>query len=288
MKIQILNWQQHFENSKSRERDRCSFCCIPNKIGMGLSQMLSEPDGAALYGIFCLILGLLSRQTKPRDGYLTDTGRADGRYLTGTELALLWRRPIAEIEQTMAFICQSNIGWAIDLEQNCPPSARELPAECPPSALEGRKEGRNMRARPGVAVELPPPPPPNLPTTALQLFDAIADIWPGEVQIRGNDGIEQLARSFAEIGATPTTLKAAYAKARAEWTSPGGPEAIIKHFGSLVPRPKPTNGHAKKELTQDHVNTLLDADLAKKRASMVRNRVFEDAPIPAPTQNPEK
>lgn len=136
MRIQVLNWNDHFESSKSREWKTCSFVCVPNKQhGMGLTQMLSEPDGATIYGIWCLLLGFLSRQKKPRNGYLTDTGQASGRYYTCSEMALVWRRPVAEIERAFEFICRHNISWAQDLDASGDHTAGLVPANCPDGML---------------------------------------------------------------------------------------------------------------------------------------------------------
>jgi hypothetical protein len=263
MKIQILNWQKYFENSKSRERDKCSFCCVPNKIGMGLSQMLSEPDGAAMYGIFCLALGLLSRQTKPRDGHLTDTGRADGRHLTGTELALLWRRPIAEIEKTMAFICQPNIGWAIDLDPKCPPSTRVVPAECPPSTLErregkGREEngnedpppatasGKSLEEQPVQTTLLPgelitpptrPTKKPAKPREPDPVWDTLAEIFYGGTVPTGQaKAVGAIVRDLKELGANEAKIRGHVKRMKAKW----GPDitvsmhAIVKHWAAFT------------------------------------------------------
>ncbi len=143
MKIQVLEWDRHFENNKSRERDKCSFVCVPNKQhGVGLTHILSQPDGAAIYGVWCLLIGFLSRQKKPRDGHLTDTGGALGRHLTGTELAVLWRRSELEIARAFEVFCFPNVGWAIDLDKvpaECPLSAHVVPVECPSGAPEEKR-----------------------------------------------------------------------------------------------------------------------------------------------------
>src|SRR5438105_183446 len=97
--FQVVNWNGHFENNKSRERDRCGFVCIPNKHGgLGLTTVLQHPEGAAIYGIWALILELCSKQRRPREGWLTDSGRADGRPISVEQLARLFRRPVIEVK----------------------------------------------------------------------------------------------------------------------------------------------------------------------------------------------
>src|SRR5579872_3770087 len=75
----VKDWDTRFENYKSREVDSCGFVCVPNKQdGLGLNRILAETDGAAVYGIFSLIIGACSRQRRPRSGWLTDDGRESG------------------------------------------------------------------------------------------------------------------------------------------------------------------------------------------------------------------
>ncbi len=227
MRIQVLNWQKHFENSKSRERDRCGFVCVPNKMGMGLALMLAEPDGAAMYGIFCLMLGLLSRQPKPRDGYLTGTGQADDRYLTGSELALLWRRPTAEVDRALRFICTPNMSWAIDLDvpvpAEYPSGARAVPADCPPSTLEGRKEGNGRKLAPPSAKPARDPDP---------LWDCVAAIWFGAtVKKPQATRVGKVVRDLKAYGATPAELRIRVDRYKTQWPDAEcTPEAIVKHW----------------------------------------------------------
>ena len=126
---QIKDWNIHFENDKSRTRKQCSFVCVPNKQhGMGFCYIMSESDGAAIYGIWHCIVGACSQQ-KDREGWLTSNGKppqsmvsgednmgitqgaggehtrsrwgADGEQVgvawTVEDLSLKFRRPIAEI-----------------------------------------------------------------------------------------------------------------------------------------------------------------------------------------------
>lgn len=154
---QVLNWDRLFENNKSRERDQLHFVCVPNKQdGMGLTRVLNHPNGAAIYGIWQLILGACSRQTRPRDGWLTDTGRAPDGQEAGTpwtpeDLALRWRRPVAEIEETLRVLSAPNIQWIralpLKVPVECPDSALQVPVRC----LGTEREGTN-----GTEPPIPP------------------------------------------------------------------------------------------------------------------------------------
>jgi hypothetical protein len=155
---QVKDWNDHFENNKSRERDECSFVCVPNKQhGLGFSRIMAEKDGACIYGIWCAILGACSQQKKPREGWLTDDGHPTGTAWTPDDLALKFRRPASEIRRAFDFLCSPKIGWLLRLELaedgQLVTSALEVPAECPSDALERREgieeKGKNVGSNGG-------------------------------------------------------------------------------------------------------------------------------------------
>lgn len=155
----IKDWDMHFENNKSRERIKCSYVCVPNKQdGKGLIEILSLPDGASIYGIWCLLLGLCSKQRKPRHGYLTDNGLPTGCPLTARDLALIWRRKEAEIARALDVLSSQPVGW-IEIDG-------EVPAKCPPSArlvsLNGIEEKRIEEKRKTAAAPDTASVPPHL------------------------------------------------------------------------------------------------------------------------------
>lgn len=135
----IKDWNEHFENNKSRERDACSWCAIPNKQdGLGYGRLLRRKNGAALYGAFVAVVLTASKQKRPRDGHLTDTGRADGCPYTADDLSVKTQIPVSLITEMLDAVSDVSIGW-IECYGD---SARRVPAECPPSALEGKgREG---------------------------------------------------------------------------------------------------------------------------------------------------
>ncbi len=153
----VKDWDRHFENNKSRERDKCGFVCVPNKQdGMGLTRILSEKDGASIYGIWHLIVGALSRQSRPRTGWLTDDGHQTGTAWAPQDMALRWRRKTDEIQRALDVLCSPAVGWV--------ESARRVPAECPPSALEEKgnegkgREGKEEKGACAQRVFVPPSP----------------------------------------------------------------------------------------------------------------------------------
>lgn len=85
----VKQWNEFFESAKSREYDHRSQCYMPNKHGLGYQYILALPNGGELFGCWCALIQVLSRQSKPRHGYLTDTGKASGRLYTAKDISLL-------------------------------------------------------------------------------------------------------------------------------------------------------------------------------------------------------
>jgi hypothetical protein len=155
---QIKDWDRHFENAKSRTIDSCSFVCIPNKQhGLGFTRIMAEADGAAIFGIWCLLLEIASRQKRPRNGWLTDDGKQDGAPLTSEDLALRWRRPEQEVHRALTFLSSTKIGWieahhfrsenGTTQSESLEPTLRELEvsAEYPPgSQITERTEQKEI------------------------------------------------------------------------------------------------------------------------------------------------
>jgi hypothetical protein len=136
MIYQVKDWDENFENNKSRERDSCSFVCVPNKQhGLGFCRIMAEKDGSSIYGIWVMILGFCSQQEKPRQGWITENGERDGVPLEAVDLALKFRRPVEELERALSFLCSEKIGWICQ-------SARQVPVKCPSNASEGKGRER--------------------------------------------------------------------------------------------------------------------------------------------------
>jgi uncharacterized phage protein (TIGR02220 family) len=158
MVYQVKDWNVHFENNKSRERDCCSYACVPNKQhGMSFSRIMLESDGAAIYGIWQLIVGACSQQRKPRNGWLTDNGHPAGTPWAPEDLAMKFRRPVDEIARALTVLCSDRVGWIsafptkseVSQTELLTTSAPQVPAKCPPSVAtvplrkEGKKERKN-------------------------------------------------------------------------------------------------------------------------------------------------
>lgn len=154
----VKEWDDHFENAKSRTYEKKSWTAMPNKHhGLGLKRMLAEPDGLALFGLWCLIVQACSRHGLPRDGWLTADGRPRSAPWRHSDMALMWGRPIADIERGLAFLVDPEQGW---MELIAPPPAH--PADIPAVSVEHPlvlsssvlKEGRGEVPKPAASATL--------------------------------------------------------------------------------------------------------------------------------------
>jgi hypothetical protein len=205
---QIPGWDHHFENFKSRTIDACGYVAMPNKQhGLGLTRILAEPDGAAVFGIWCLILQAASRQERPRAGWLTENGRADGAPWDIDDMALRWRRPVAEVRRAIDVLTSAKVGWLTACTRETvkdapagtvesiqhPSGIRAVSAEYPLGALEGKegKEGKEQHPNArdiSTDQEIDTPAPVEPPT------GNDSDLW------RYRIGAEPWARTLKRAG----------------------------------------------------------------------------------------
>ncbi len=153
---QIVDWNEHFENFKSRKVDMCRYVCVPNKPGgLGFKNVLGEGDGPAIYGIWMLIVQLCSRQRKKREGWLTEDGKRDGRPLSLMELSRAFGRPLDEIVRAFEVLTARQVGW-IKLVKGVAEFQTvrdEVSAEYPPGIPE--VSARYPRSIPEVSPKYP-------------------------------------------------------------------------------------------------------------------------------------
>lgn len=146
---QLADWDLHFENRRSREIDHRDYVFVPNKQhGMGLTRILSRPDGAEIYGIFHLIVGALSQQRRPRNGWLTDDGKSTGFPWGSAELSEKFRVPQEKIQNALDVLSSQRIGWirVVDSADDAPTARRER-ADEPPTDRRDAAETPPPRAR---------------------------------------------------------------------------------------------------------------------------------------------
>lgn len=117
--FQVRDWQRHYENDRSRRVTKCKFVCVPNKQhGWGFKRIMAEPDGAAIYGIFHIIVGTCSQQ-QVRDGWLTDSGEPMVSPWGAKDLAMRFGRPVEEVERALQVLTSDRVGWIIRHDDKC-------------------------------------------------------------------------------------------------------------------------------------------------------------------------
>jgi hypothetical protein len=186
----IQNWDA-FENSKSRTYEKTRYVCMPNKQdGMGLMRILTQPDGAAIFGIWCLILQACSRQGKHRDGWLTVDGKPMSEPWPIEDLAIRWHRPVAEIERALAYLCSPKIKWMECLHDARIPDGYRADTERIPDGYHGtleRKEGEKGEERTESPCDVFERDKPTAPPTQEQR-DKIASLeWKATLEREGYD-----------------------------------------------------------------------------------------------------
>lgn len=109
--LRVINWNEHFEGAKSMTYNNKTSCSMPTKHGLGYRRLIRSKNGPAMFGAWCALIQILSRHPKPRSGYLTDDGTADGKPYTAEDLELLTDIP-AKIYTELLNLCASEgVHW---------------------------------------------------------------------------------------------------------------------------------------------------------------------------------
>lgn len=163
-RYQIVDWQLHYENNKSRERDELSWVPIPNaRDGLGFQRILragapaNPHKGVAMFGCFILLVEICSRQRRIRNGWLTHDGTPDGTPYTADDLSLKLGIQADLIQETLDLTSSKQVGWirAVGTDGHLTGTPRALDGHQQPAESLGREgKGREVQ-RGGVGVELP-------------------------------------------------------------------------------------------------------------------------------------
>jgi len=113
MIYQVIGWEENFEGGKSKTYNHKSACQMPTKHGLGYRRLVRRPNGPALFGAWCALIQLLSRQSRPRQGYLTDTGGDRGRPLVAVDCEVLTDIPAAIFEELFQVAASQDVGWLV-------------------------------------------------------------------------------------------------------------------------------------------------------------------------------
>jgi hypothetical protein len=272
----IRNWSTNFENNRSRVMRTCRYVCMPNKQdGLGLTRILAQPDGAAIFGVWCLILQACSRQSV-REGWLTDDGTAAGRPWDLDDIAFRWRRSPAEIQRTIEIVCADKVGWMERLDADCPSAgtATSLSApKCAFSEIEGR-EGIEGTGGAGAAsldredLSKPSLPPTITPQQHLRRLRAIG-LW-----LRDDEEAEVAIEAIGLYGGAAMV-------ARATAIKHGRPEGRIflseLTVGASAPQPSaaaPLSDEAKRTVIAVDLVARLGWEACADAADLPRDRIL--------------
>jgi hypothetical protein len=107
---QIIDWYGRHESNRSRQIERCAYLMAPNDFGPIFYAISGNSNGEAILGIWFAIVALCSCQRKPREGYLTNDGRADGWRLSAEELAHMWKFSPANVRRALLILSDRRVG----------------------------------------------------------------------------------------------------------------------------------------------------------------------------------
>jgi len=124
----IANWNERFENNRTRDLKHLGWVPIPNKHdGDGFTELMSHKDGAAHYGVWCLLLQVASK-CDPRGTLVRDGARPH----TAATLARMIRVPEPVVRTAIERLVR-DIGWIVttDSESTCtiPQDGAGIPQE---------------------------------------------------------------------------------------------------------------------------------------------------------------
>lgn len=124
MPWQVLNWNDHFENAKSRTITQKTWAVLPNKQdGLGYCTLITGENGPAIYGAWCAQIIVLSKQRAPRNGWLTQHGQPDGVELSAADMEMKTRIPAMWFDALWER-CE-RLGWmAYEGEKPAPKASR--------------------------------------------------------------------------------------------------------------------------------------------------------------------
>ena len=157
MPLIIRNWNEHFENARSRQLATLSWVPMPNKHdGAGYAELLDHPDGFAHYGCWCGIVQVASK-CRPRGVLVT----ARGSDHTPESLARMLRGCPKTMREAIDRLLQ--IGWLEGITEASATTTLPSSVQVAPKCIEGK--GREGKGKKGKDTTLSPggdsPPPQN-------------------------------------------------------------------------------------------------------------------------------
>lgn len=156
----VANWEDHFENNRTRELKAMSWVPMPNKHdGDGYTQLIDHKDGAAHFGAWVLIVEVASK-CDPRGTLLRQSGTGLREGHSAETLSRMTRCPVSVFRVAIERLCE--IGWleTIHLETkglaDSPHESAAMTHEDATTPHRGAlKEGKGREGTEGKEVPLP-------------------------------------------------------------------------------------------------------------------------------------
>jgi hypothetical protein len=142
--LKVRNWDQLFENNRSRDMKRTNWFPAPNDLSAdGYVELVGHQEGAAHLGAWYAILMVASR-ARPRRGLLL---KDDGRPHTAESLARVTRLHETVVTEAIARLLEIGLLEVVDLDahetNNLPPHPRAgTPQDAAGKPQEGAAEGK--------------------------------------------------------------------------------------------------------------------------------------------------
>jgi hypothetical protein len=111
MTYQVKGWDDHFESAKSRQFKTRNQVYLPNKHGLGYRRLVSSKNGEAMFGAWVAMCQVLSRQSAPRGGWITDDGTQGGIPLTAGDIAMMTGYSEVIVEQMLVCCASQAVAW---------------------------------------------------------------------------------------------------------------------------------------------------------------------------------
>lgn len=150
----IAKWRETYETHETRKLVRLNWIPVPNKHdGLGFRMVAAEKDGAALFGIWNLLVQVASKTEREQRGTL----ERDGIPLTARSLATMTGFSEKLFQRAFVFFSQPSIGWLLAEQwQTDLPLSPDGSGDCPgnpPDEGKGRegKEGNGKEGKAGAA-----------------------------------------------------------------------------------------------------------------------------------------
>lgn len=231
--LRIKDWNDHYENNRTRELKRMEWIPVPNKHdGDGFSTLMDHERGLAHLGAWLLILQVASkceiRGTLSRAGAVPHTASSIARigHADATIIQEAIERLVGEIgwlevvENTNKGISpQDAAGKSQDAAGDCGISAASRERQCAPAERNGMERNGTEGGAPAAAPPAAPPPLDGLDFEPM-LIELIAQHpASGSIPLSRLAVREQYARyGSGDFAAFCQRLRDAHKRQRAKWS----------------------------------------------------------------------